>query len=264
MGFGTANYIHMLAEAMRGAVADRMRAVGDPAFVPDKSAELLAPSRLAARRARIGSERTHAPPRFDLVEAGTSHLVVADAKGNVVSVSTTVNDSFGSGVLAPRSGILLNDELADFTDPDEAARFGEALGPNRPRGAARPVSSMTPTIIFRDGAPEIAIGGSGGTRIPVNVAQVLLCRLVFGKTVDACVAAPRFSTPTKGPTLGYNADQVPALPVQLDLLERGEQLKLLSNDDTTAVQILAIDRAGGAPRMFAAADPRKGGVALVR
>jgi gamma-glutamyltranspeptidase/glutathione hydrolase len=123
---------------------------------------------------------------------------------------------------------------------------------------------MTPTIVFRDGAPEIAIGGSGGARIPVNVTQVLLCRLVFGKPLDTCVAAPRFSTPATGPTLGYNADQVPPLPVQLDLLERGEQLKLLTGDDTTAVQMIAIDRTGSTPRMFAAADPRKGGVALVR
>jgi gamma-glutamyltranspeptidase/glutathione hydrolase len=264
MGFGTANYVHMLAEAMRGAIADRMRAVGDPTFVPDRSAELLAPSRLVARRARIGSERTHAPPRFDLVEAGTTHLSVVDSKGNVVSMTTTVNTSFGSGVLAPKSGVLLNDELTDFTDPDLADRFGQAPGPNEPRGGARPVSSMTPTIVFRDGAPEIAIGGSGGSRIPVNVTQVLLCRLVFGKDVDACVSSPRFFTPATGPTLGYNANQVPALPMQLDLLERGEQLKLLPKDDITAVQIIAIDRTGGAPRMFAAADPRKGGVSLVR
>src|SRR5262249_41804549 len=160
---------------MRGAIADRMRAVGDPAFVPDRTAELLAPARLKLRRAQIGSERTHTPQRFEFIEPGTSALVVADAAGNAVSLTTTVNDSFGSGIFAPQSGVLLNDELTDFTDPDIAAKFGVAPGPNHPRAGARPVSSMTPTIVFRDGAPVVVIGGSGGSRIPVNVTQVLLC-----------------------------------------------------------------------------------------
>src|SRR5260221_11781783 len=100
MGFGTAGYIHMLAEGMRGAIADRMHAVGDPTFVPDRSAELLGPERLNARRSRIGSERTHTAPRFPLVESGTTHLVVADAKGNLVTVTNTANGSFISSVLS--------------------------------------------------------------------------------------------------------------------------------------------------------------------
>jgi len=220
---------------------------------------------LRARRAWIGSERTHAPQRFALNGTGTSALVVADAKGNVVALTTTVNAPFGSGVFAPRSGVLLNDELTDFTDPETTARFGAAPGPNAPRGGARPASSMTPTIVLRDGAPEVVAAGSGGSRIPVNLVQVLLCRLVFAKTLEACVAAPRFFVPANGPTLSYNAEQVPPLAVQLDLLERGEQLKLITYPDVTAIQIVTLDRAGGGePRLLAAADPRKGGVALVR
>jgi gamma-glutamyltranspeptidase/glutathione hydrolase len=264
MGYGTAGYIHMLAEAMRGALADRIRTVGDPAFTPDRSAELLAPERLRARRARIASERTHAPQRFELHEPGTSALVVADAKGNVVALTTTVNSSFGQGVFAPRSGVLLNDELTDFTDPELAARFGAAPGPNAPRGDARPASSMTPTIFFRDGAPEVVAAGSGGSRIPVNLIQVLSCRLVFNKSLDACVAAPRFFVPNTGPTLSYNAEQLPPIPVQADLIERGEQIKLLTWNDVSAIQIITLEHGGGEPRLFAAADPRKGGVALVR
>jgi gamma-glutamyltranspeptidase/glutathione hydrolase len=264
MGMGSADYVHMLAEAMRGAIADRMRAVGDPAFVPDRMAELLAPARLQARRAFIGSERTHAPQRFPFVEPGTSALVVTDAKGNAVSLSTTVNDSFGSGVFAPQAGVLLNDELTDFTDPQVAARFGVSPGPNAPRGGARPVSSMSPTLVFRDGAPVVVIGGSGGSRIPVNVTQVLLCGLVFGKSPEPCVAGPRFNTPTTGTSLSYNADQIPSPPVMLDLLERGEQIRVLTSEDTTAVQVVTVDRAAGSARMVGAGDPRKGGVALVR
>ena len=147
-------------------------------------------------------------------------------------------------MLAPQSGVLLNDELTDFTDPETAARFGAAPGPNAPRGGARPASSMTPTIVFKDGAPEIAAAGSGGSRIPVNLAQVLLCRLVFNKALDACVAAPRFFVPATGPMLSYNAEQLPPLAVQLDLIERGEQLKLMTGDDVSAIQIVMLDRAG--------------------
>src|SRR5438045_2121828 len=216
MGLGSGSYVHMLAEAMRGAIADRMRAVGDPAFAPDRSAELLSSERLKSRRANIGSDRTHASVRFAFLEPGTSALVVADAKGNVVALTTTVNGPFGSGVLAPKSGVLLNDELSDFTDPATAARFGVNPGPNAPRGGARPVSSMTPAIVLRDGAVQIVTGGSGGSRIPVNVTQVLLCRLVFGKSPEACVAAPRFSLAPIGPTLAYNAEQLPPIAVQRD------------------------------------------------
>src|SRR3954447_22840416 len=129
----------MVAEAMRGALGDRLRAVGDPAFVPDPSATLLDGARLRARRRRIGYERTHTPAGFPIYESGTSHLVVADGKGNVVSLTTTVNHPFGSEVVAPLSGVLLNDELDDFTDPEMAARFDAAPGPNAPRGGARPV-----------------------------------------------------------------------------------------------------------------------------
>ena len=130
-GGGSANYQHMVAEGMRGAIADCMHAVGYSALVPDTTAALLSPERLRARRARISLERTHAPARFELVEHGTSHLVVVDARGNVVSMTTTVNSAFGSGVYAPASGILLNDQLSDFTTPDLAARFGAS--PERPR-----------------------------------------------------------------------------------------------------------------------------------
>jgi gamma-glutamyltranspeptidase/glutathione hydrolase len=264
MGMGTANYTHMIAEAMRGALADRMHVSGDPGFVRDRTAEMLAPDRMKARRRVIASERTHAPPRFELVEHGTSHLVVVDAKGNVVSLTTTINDPFGSGVFAPRAGVVLNDELDDFTLPEAAARFGLSPGPNAPRAGARPVSSMTPTIVFRDGAPILALGGSGGLRIGANVTEMLLCRLAFGQGLERCLAMPRFFAPLTGPTLLYYADQIPPASVQLDLMERGEQIQVAPGDDATAVQMVAWDRSGPTLHLEAAADPRKGGVGLVR
>jgi gamma-glutamyltranspeptidase/glutathione hydrolase len=263
LGWQSADYTHMLAEAMRGAMADRVRAVGDPAFYPDKTAELLAPKRLAARRARIDVDRTHAPQLFDLHEPGTTHVVVADDKGNVVTLTSTVNSPFGSGVVAPKSGVLLNDELSDFTEPGLAAVFGALPDPNAPRAGARPVSSMSPTIVMRDGAPVLALGGSGGLRIGGNVTQVLLCRLAFAKDSQACVDAPRFFTPPVGPALAYNADQAPPAAVSLVLAEKGEQIRILPGPDGTAVQMISVERSAGAVTLRAAADPRKGGVGLV-
>jgi gamma-glutamyltranspeptidase/glutathione hydrolase len=263
MGWQSADLTHMLAEGMRGAIADRFRAVGDPAFFPDRTAELLAPSRLSKRRARIDRDRTHVATRFELSEQGTTDLVVADDKGNIVSLTTTVNTPFGSGVVAPRAGVLLNDELSDFTEPEVASAFGAEPDPNGGRGGARPVSSMTPTIVLRDGAPVLALGGSGGMRIANNVTQALVCRLVFHRSPQACVEAPRFFTPPTAPALAYNVEQLPPPSVQLELMEKGEQIRLLPYADTTAVQMIALERAGTTLTLRPAADPRKGGVALV-
>jgi len=263
LGWQSADYTHLLAEAMRGAMADRLRAIGDPAFVADRTAELLAPKRLAARRARIDLDRTHSPALFPLEEGGTSHVVVADDKGNVVSLTSTVNSPFGSGVVAPRAGVLLNDELSDFTEPGLAGAFGAVPDPNGARAGARPVSSMVPTIVMRDGAPVLALGGSGGLRISGNVTQVLLCRLVFDKTPENCVSAPRFFAPPSGPALVFNADQAPPVGTWRELSEKGEQVRILPAPDGTAVQMISLERPAGGVTLKAAADPRKGGVSLV-
>jgi gamma-glutamyltranspeptidase/glutathione hydrolase len=264
-GLGTPGYQHMLAEAMRGAIADRIVAIGDPARVPDPSAALLAEDRLRARRAMISSERTHAPQRFALQEGGTSHLVVADRQGNIVSLTTTINDPFGSGVLAPKAGVLLNDELADFTPPEVAMRFGlrPADAPNAPRAGARPTSSMMPTIAFEGGVPVLALGGSGGWRIANNVTEAAIARLAFGVGAAEAVRLPRFFTPPSGPVLAFGPGQMPSQSALLDLSERGEQVQSLPWDETAVQAITWTPQAGQVTRVEAAGDPRKGGVGLV-
>lgn len=114
--------IHLLAEAMRGAAADRARFFGDPAFVTLDVGKLLAPARMQARKALIAETRTHSQPRFGLEDAGTHHLVTADADGNWVSLTTTVNDAFGAKLVAEQSGVLLNNELTDFRLPRASPR----------------------------------------------------------------------------------------------------------------------------------------------
>jgi gamma-glutamyltranspeptidase/glutathione hydrolase len=159
--------------------------------------------------------------------------------------------------------VLLNDELDDFTALDLGALFDLAPGPNAPRGGARPVSSMTPTIVFKDGAPVLALGGSGGFRIAENVTQALLNRLAFDRTAHDAVSAPRFFAPARVPGLTYGADELPPAAVQIDLAERGEQIRTVA-EDTSAVQMVAWNRQGGTVRLEAAADPRKGGMGLVK
>lgn len=251
----TGAYEHTLAESMRGALADRLRFLGDPDFEHVDLAALLDPKRLAARKALIASERTHALPHFESDEHGTHHLLVVDAEGNVASITTTVNTAFGAKFSGAQSGIVANDELTDFNRQKDVIPFGLPQSPNRPRAGARPVSSMTPTLVVKDGKVLFAIGGSGGSLIATNVTQVLLARLVFGLSPAALVQLPRFAVPTAGPTLELDpgADK----PLLADLAWRGERVRVMP-ENNSAVQVIAVDANG----VTAAADPRKHGSAL--
>jgi len=251
LGFGSGAYQHILAEAMRGSLADRMRYLGDPDFTPVNIEALLAPARLAVRKRIMAYDRTHTPPRFGLEEHGTHHLVVADREGNVVSLSTTVNSGFGAKLSGAESGVILNDQLSDFTAKKDVLPFGLDQSPNQPRAGARPVSSMTPVIVMRGGRPVLVLGGSGGTTIPQNVTQVLLARLVFDLGAQQAVKAPRFFVPTSGATLRVDAGTAQALLD--DLRWRGEIVEH-KRSDTTGVQLIAFGADG---RLDAAADPRK-------
>lgn len=254
---GSGLFQHTVAEAMRGALSDRMRFVGDPDFEKLDVSALLDPKRLAARKAKISADKTHPLPAFDEPEHGTHHLIVVDSEGTVASITTTVNTAFGAKLSTPNSGIVLNDELTDFSKQSDVAPFQLAQSPNRPRPGARPVSSMTPTIVVKDGKPVFALGGSGGPLIASNVTQLLLTRLASGATPRALVEQARFWPPAMGPTLFVNKGAAPALLD--DLAKRGEKVQELP-DDTTGVQIIAID--DGVPS--AAADPRKHGSALTQ
>jgi gamma-glutamyltranspeptidase/glutathione hydrolase len=249
LGRSAGAYQHTVAEAMRGALADRMRFLGDPELEKPDLAALLAPERLAARKRSISVERTQALPRFSENEHGTHHLLAIDAEGNVASITTTVNNAFGAKLSTAQSGIVLNDELDDFTKQKDVAPFGLTQSPNRPRPGARPVSSMTPTLVVKDGKVVFALGGSGGQLIATNVTQLLLQRLAFGLSPDALVKLPRFSVPTSGPSMLLEAGAEKSLLD--DLAWRGEVTETMKQN-ATAVQVIAVD--DGVVR--AAADPR--------
>jgi gamma-glutamyltranspeptidase/glutathione hydrolase len=260
LGYGSGAYLHLVAETLRGAVADRVRAIGDPAFVKADADALASPARMKARRARISLTATTPAEKFSLEESGTSHLVAVDEEGNVVSVTSTVNNMFGCK-LVTRGGFVLNDELDDFTTRAVERRFGirPGTGPNAPRGGARPASSMTPTIVLRDGAPVLALGGSGGLRIPTATTQVLLASLVFDRPAALAVADPRIDTP---PTGGLSVDAAVPPEIVIDLGERGEVVDA-TKPNFSAVQAIRIGEKDGARFLDAGADPRKGGAALV-
>ena len=264
LSFGSSAYLHAVSEAMRGAFADRARVAGDPDLDPaiDKAFETaLEPAQLAARRARIDPNKTHAPIDFKTKEQGTSHVVVTDTAGNVVTLTTTVNGPFGASIVAGDTGILLNNQLEDFTSPEDAKAFGlKNGGPNRPRPRARPVSSMTPTIVLEGGLPIMALGGSGGTRIATGATQGALARLLFDLDPNACISHPRVHT--QGPVLFVDHELAPDVRENLRL--RGESVK----DEPftgSAIQMIAWQRTPNAPvKILAAADPRKGGMAAAR
>jgi gamma-glutamyltranspeptidase/glutathione hydrolase len=199
--------IHYEAEAMRRFYADRSEYLGDPDFYVVPVKPLLDPAYLARRRSTIDPE--HATPS-DLVHPGlpktlnagvswkespqTTHYNVVDAKGNAVAVTYTLNNSFGNGITAPGLGFLLNDEMDDFAaKPGSPNMFGllgsdaNAIAPGK-----RPLSSMTPTIITRNGQFFMAVGAPGGSRITTGVTEVILDVLDFHMNPQAAVDLPRF------------------------------------------------------------------------
>jgi gamma-glutamyltranspeptidase/glutathione hydrolase len=202
-GANTAVEYHYLAEVMRRSFADRNQYLGDPGFVQIPLDKLLSPLYLNQRRASIDaklatpSEQVRKP---DAAASGctkeshhTTHFDVADAQGNVVAVTYTLNDGYGSGVTVPGLGFLLNDEMDDFAaKPGCPNLFGLVQGENNAIAPSRrPLSSMTPTIVLKDGKPFLALGAPGGSRIITAVQQVLLNVVDFGMNVQEAIDAPR-------------------------------------------------------------------------
>jgi len=199
-GAGSASAIHYVAEAMRRAYADRNEYVGDPAFVRVPIAGLLDPAYLAKLRSSIDPER--ATPS-DEVRPGrpvgseqmeTTHYSVVDEEGNAVAVTFTLNGGYGNGITVPGLGFLLNNEMDDFASkPGAPNMFGLVQGEaNAIAPGKRPLSSMTPTIVLKDGRFFMALGAPGGARISTAVLQVILNVVDFGMNVQDAIDAPRF------------------------------------------------------------------------
>jgi gamma-glutamyltranspeptidase/glutathione hydrolase len=201
LDLGTANSyasIHLLAETMRRAYADRASYMGDADFASVPVAGLTSPRYAARLRQEILGARPEAPVRPgepQIFESGaTTHFSVVDAEGDAVANTYTLNGWFGSGVTVEGAGFLLNNEMDDFTTkPGAPNLFGlvqgdaNAIAPHK-----RPLSSMTPTVVVGDGKVRLVLGSPGGSTITNTVLQVLLNVLVYEMDVLQAVASPRF------------------------------------------------------------------------
>ncbi len=199
LGAGSADGVHILAETMRLAFADRSKHLGDPEYyaVP---VEWLTSADYAAQLAS-GIDLDKARPSSDVLPGvapayesqDTTHFSIMDADGNVVSNTYTLNLSFGSGISVGGAGFLLNDEMDDFVSkPGVPNAFG-LLGAkaNEVESGKRPLSSMTPTIVFADGAPWFAVGSPGGSRIITAVLQTIVNVIDHGMNIADAVSQPR-------------------------------------------------------------------------
>jgi len=190
---------HLMVEAMRYAYADRAHLLGDPDFVKAPIAGLLSKRYAATVRAKIDRQRATPSDKIKAADpAGfegdnTTHYSVVDRFGNAVANTYTINLSYGVGLIAEGTGVLLNNELDDFAAaPGVPNAFGlVGYEANEPGPNKRPLSSMTPTIVLRNGKPVIVTGSPGGSRIITAVLQVLLNVIDYRMTIADAVQAPR-------------------------------------------------------------------------
>jgi gamma-glutamyltranspeptidase/glutathione hydrolase len=275
LGPSSSETIHTVSGAMKLAFADRVTHLGDPDFygVPvgwltskkygGELAERLKPRPFWrkppwrwGRPTIVRVERAGRPPPDD---AGTSHLSVMDAEGNAVSITQTVNLLFGSGVTAAGTGIVLNNEMDDFSAaPDVPNAFGligqeaNAIEPHK-----RPLSSMTPTILRREGRPWMVVGSPGGPRIITTVLQVILNVVEYGMDVQEAVAAPRFHHQWRPDKLALEPEH------PRDVVERLRSIGhpiYVADTHWSSAQAILLD--GEAGLFWGGSDPRSDGLAL--
>jgi len=198
MAQGSAPSLHVIIEAMKRAYADRARYLGDPAFVNAPVATLIAKD--YATKQRLSIDLNRATPWTDALSAvppregsNTTHFSVVDSRGNAVSNTYTLNFSYGLGLVAEGTGVLLNNELDDFTAAPGASNAYGLVGfeANLPGPGKRPLSSMAPTIVLKDGRPVLVTGSPGGSRIISTVLQVIVDVLDYDMDIATAVAAPR-------------------------------------------------------------------------
>lgn len=193
--FHSAAEVHDLVEAMRLAYADRNNVLGDPSFVRNPVARLLDKAYAAKLRARIDSVKAgiSTPSVAPREGANTTHFSIVDNAGNAVSVTYSLNDRYGAKVVGGDSGIVLNDTMDDFTTKvGTANQFGLVQGAaNAIAPGKTPLSSMSPTILVRDGKTVMVIGSPGGPRIITTVLETIVNTIDHGMTIAAAIAAPR-------------------------------------------------------------------------
>ena len=259
-----ATRLNVIAEAMKLAFADRAFWLGDPDFasvprglISKKYADELAQKINPEKATPVASHGLPPDWQTDLFKKHTTHFSVADDQGNWVACTATINTSFGSKVVIPGTGVTLNDQMDDFSvQPGVPNHFGlvgaeaNSVGPGK-----RPLSSMSPTIIFKNGQPIISLGAAGGPKIISAVLQELVDMLDLDMTPKEAVAAPRIHQQWS-PNELYVEAKFPAATKQA-LIQRGHKVEELNA--VAVSQIVA--RSADGKSFTGAADPRAGGTA---
>lgn len=256
---------HLIAESMRLAYADREAYLADPDYFSVPVPGLMNPAYLADRSTLISRERAMAkaqagtPPGALLTAsvpdgetAGTSHMVAADAAGNVATLTSTIEAPWGSGVTS--DGMFLNNEMTDFGIVPTRAD-GRTI-PNKVEGGKRPRSSMSPTIVYApDGAVRLALGAAGGPTIIMQVAKAIIGVVDWGRTAQDAIALPTMTIAGDGIAVERGTALEAMAPA---LRARGHRVTVRD----PGFKANAIERVGG--RWLGAADPRSEGVALAQ
>ncbi|HXB66964.1 MAG TPA: gamma-glutamyltransferase [Candidatus Acidoferrales bacterium] len=248
-GAGSATVVHYMTEAMRRYFADRSEHLGDSDFVKVPLTSLLDPKYIAKQRASIDPERATPSSQikaavFDGHESvETTHYTIADSEGNIAAVTYTLNGGFGSKVTATGLGFLLNNEMDDFAPkPGEANMYGLVQGEaNAIQPGKTPLSSMTPTIVLKDGQPVLALGSPGGPTIINTVLEVIVNVLDFNMNVQDAVNWPRFHHQWMPDVLsvepGYSPDTVALLEKRGYTVKRaGPDGRVISQGDAAAIR----------------------------
>jgi len=261
MKAGSADSVHLLAEALKRAFADRAHWLGDPDFasvplglVSKDYARLLARDMkldAATPVVRHGEPQAVFPGAFG---RHTTHFSTADAEGNWVACTATLNTSFGCKDMVPGTGIVLNNQMDDFSaQPGATNYFGlPGAAANAVAPGKRPLSSMSPTIVLRNGRPVLAVGASGGPTIISQTLLALVNAIDFEMDIEAALRQPRFHHQWQPDVLRVE----PGVPseVRLELERRGHAV--VQTPSLSATQAVAAEPDGG---LVAVSDPRSGG-----
>ncbi len=265
-GFHSAQAVHYLTEALRRAFRDRNMELGDPDFVHADVERLISPA--YADTLRRGIDPDKATPSAALPGPGasaegrnTTHFSVVDAAGNSVALTYTLNDWFGARVVPAGTGILLNDEMDDFSAKSgEPNMYGLVEGENNAIAPGkRPLSSMTPTIVTHDGRLLLVVGTPGGSRIPTGVLQTMINLIDYRMTLTEAVYAPRVHAQWLPDTLYYEADALSA-DTRAVLAAKGHHLEPMDYGNQIAAILVGGPAIGKPPRgrfrLYGSIDPR--------
>jgi gamma-glutamyltranspeptidase/glutathione hydrolase len=259
----SAGYIHLVAEMEKRVFADRAEYGGDPDFVEVPVATLISPDYISSRAAEVNARAISslATVHPGIESRDTTHFSIMDFDGNTVSNTYTLNETFGSGVVVTGAGFLLNDEMDDFSSKPGVPNIYGVVGfeANAIEPGKRMLSSMTPTILTRDGRSIMVVGTPGGSTIFTSVFQVMVNLLDFNMTPEQAVSSTRFHHQLLPP------DEVtfdPGIPLPSNTLKALTELGYKPRPHDWALgDVMLISNLGG--QLRAAADPRGRGVAGV-